>query len=138
MASEISPLGRIYTAFFSIGLFIAGDVCRMSVEMLLAMNASCGACASLGPPPSAILTLPPPPLPAFLKQAAADGGLPDAVDAPCDLQGLRDLEGLPQVSEIGSGSSSYPFPPSGPEVQKQRPPRFAVLRLERRSGRAGR
>lgn len=71
----------------------------MSVELLLAMNASCGACASLGPPPSAILTLPPPPLPAFLKAAAGDA---DA-DQPCDLQVLQGLGGLPQACDWSAG-----------------------------------
>lgn len=77
----------------------------MSVELLLAMNASCGACASLGPPPSAILTLPPPPMPAFLK-ANGDGALDE--DTPCDLQGLHGLEGLPQTCDWHGGRAGNP------------------------------
>lgn len=79
--------------------------CSMSVELLLAMNASCGACASLGPPPSAILTLPPPPLPAFLK-ASGDGAVDE--DTPCDLQGLLGLEGLPQTCDWHGSRAGTP------------------------------
>lgn len=70
--------------------------------MLLALNASCEACAALGPPPSAILTLPPPPLPAFLKNADADA------EAPCELQSAHGLGGLAQTCDWSGGRVGAP------------------------------
>ncbi|XP_034253735.1 uncharacterized protein LOC117652752 [Thrips palmi] len=75
----------------------------MSVEMLLALNASCAECDSLGPPPSAILTLPPPPMPAFLR-ASSDGAADG--DAPCDP--LQGLEGLTLTCDWPGGRAGTP------------------------------
>ncbi|KAK3925897.1 Protein FAM186A [Frankliniella fusca] len=80
----------------------------MSVELLVAMNASCGACASLGPPPSAILTLPPPPLPAFLKAGAGAAAGDADEDQPCDLQAVQGLGGLPQTCDWSGGRAGAP------------------------------
>lgn len=85
----------------------------MSVELLLALNSSCGACASLGPPPSAILTLPPPPMPAFLKPVINDTPDGGAVSAPCEQAscdwstGVEYVELPRQVGGVGGVDDTW-------------------------------
>ncbi|XP_014282012.1 uncharacterized protein [Halyomorpha halys] len=67
------------------------------------MEENCTACLELGPPPDRILTLPPPPLPAFLQLAGPNSSAP--CNALCDshLHGVHFVE-LPSHALSGSGA----------------------------------